>query len=260
MRVIFLGTNGWFATENSFTICTLLQCKDYDIILDAGSGLVRLPEYCDFNKPVYLFLSHYHLDHISGLHQISRYPFKNGLTIMVPNSTKSILKQIISDPFTKPFSEMNFAVKIVEIPEVKNSFPFNYTTLPMVHSSLCYGIRIEEQEQVISYCPDTGYCANCVTLAKNADLLITECGLLPGQKDDSWPHLNPETAAQIAKEANAKKLALTHFDANAYVNHELRIKAEQTGKAGFDNTLATFDKTIIELFPEHPDEKKTNSL
>jgi ribonuclease BN (tRNA processing enzyme) len=71
-------------------------------------------------------------------------------------------------------------------------------------------------EKVLAYCTDTGVCDNAVTLARNADLLITECGLKPGVKSPDWPHLNPEDAIGIARKAGAKRLALMHFGAEAY--------------------------------------------
>ena len=45
MRVIFLGTNGWYDTETGNTICTLVQTERYDILLDAGNGIHRAEHY-----------------------------------------------------------------------------------------------------------------------------------------------------------------------------------------------------------------------
>ena len=68
----------------------------------------------------------------------------------------------------------------------------------------------------------TGVCDNAVTLGCNADMLITECGLKPGDESPGWPHLNPEMAIRIAKEAGARRLALTHFGAEVYRTLEER--------------------------------------
>ncbi len=58
-----------------------------------------------------------------------------------------------------------------------------------------------------------------MALSREADLVIAECAYQSGQGSDDWPHLNPETAARIAKEARAKRLAIVHFDARTIFPH-----------------------------------------
>jgi len=41
LKVIFLGTNGWYDTATGNTICTFVQTKRYDILLDAGPTRYR---------------------------------------------------------------------------------------------------------------------------------------------------------------------------------------------------------------------------
>lgn len=108
------------------------------------------------------------------------------------------------------------------------------------------GYKLELDGKIISYCPDTGICDNAKILARNADLLITECALRSGEHNIEWQHLNPEDAAQIAKEANAGKLALVHFDANRYYSISLR-KAWEKASEIFGNTAAATDGMQVEL-------------
>ena len=44
----------------------LIDTEECHIVLDAGNGLYKLDELVKDEKPIYLFLSHPHLDHISG--------------------------------------------------------------------------------------------------------------------------------------------------------------------------------------------------
>jgi ribonuclease BN (tRNA processing enzyme) len=103
------------------------------------------------------------------------------------------------------------------------------------------------EDKVISYCTDTGYCDNAVELARDADLLITECALKTGQSNQNWPHLSPQDAARIADEANAKMLALVHFDANEYTTLEARKQTEKEAREIFDKTFAATDEKEIEI-------------
>ncbi|MCX5706416.1 MAG: ribonuclease Z, partial [Candidatus Omnitrophica bacterium] len=74
-----------------------------------------------------------------------------------------------------------------------------------------------------------------------SDLLITECSYRTGQRDDSWPHLNPEMAAGVAKEARVRRLILAHFDSGVYLTNKDRILAQKAARKIFKNTLAAKD-------------------
>ena len=93
IKVIFLGTNGWYDTKTGNTICTLIETEDYFIILDAGNGLHKIDQYITSTskKPIYLFLSHFHLDHIVGLHILSKFNFSQGIRTYGQMGTKNIL-------------------------------------------------------------------------------------------------------------------------------------------------------------------------
>ncbi len=245
IRVYFLGTNGWFTTETGNTVCVLIKTPHYSIICDAGNGLRHLDEYLDPDKPAYLFLSHFHLDHILGLHQINKIPFNKGLKIITFKGGKNILGRFMNQPFTIPLKNLRFNTQIIELaPGRHDKFPFGLQCLDLVHSSRCFGYRFEIDGKVITYCTDTGWCDNLLTLANNADLLIAECALKSGQSDPGWPHLNPEIAAQIAKKAKAKSLALFHFDASVYTTMKERKEAEKKAKKKFSHSFSTYDRML----------------
>jgi ribonuclease BN (tRNA processing enzyme) len=249
MRAIFLGTNGWYDTDTGDTICILIRTLDYEIVFDAGNGFYKIDTYIpEVNmKPVYLFLSHFHLDHIVGLHTLMKFKFSQGLTICGPAGTRDILGTFINNPFSASLSQLPFSVTIYELPEEHIKLPFRVEARELFHSSLTLGYRIEIEEKIISYCPDTGYCENAVTLARSSDLLIAECAYKKGQSSESWPHLNPETAARIAKEAEAKSLALVHFDAETYKTIAERKESEEVARKIFKNAFITTDTMVIEI-------------
>ena len=84
-------------------------------------------------------------------------------------------------------------------------------------------------------------------MAENADLLITECSFKIGERYENMPHLNPETAAEIAQKARVKKLVLTHFDANTYRTLKERKKAQKIAKTMFKNTISAIDDMEIKI-------------
>ncbi|MCJ7596421.1 MAG: hypothetical protein MUO52_16765, partial [Desulfobacterales bacterium] len=68
LRVHFLGTNGWYDTVTGNTVCIALDHRDFVLVLDAGNGIQRLDSISVGDRPVFIFLSHLHLDHVCGLH------------------------------------------------------------------------------------------------------------------------------------------------------------------------------------------------
>ena len=81
MKIFFLGTNGWYDTETGNTLSILIETKHEYIILDAGGGFHKIGRYIKGSKPIYLFLSHMHLDHIIGLHTLVRFNFFQGIDL-----------------------------------------------------------------------------------------------------------------------------------------------------------------------------------
>ncbi len=254
MKIIFLGTNGWYDSITGNTICTLINSEKYHIILDAGNGIYKADSFIKADscikddKPVYLFLSHFHLDHIEGLHVLNKFRFSQGLRIYGQKGTKKALDTIVNEPFTVPLSKLPYPVQVCELAEGPYKLPFAVECRFLIHASPCMGYRMDLDGKIIAYCPDTGICENAIRLAEDADLLITECSHKPGERSSHWPHLNPQDAAEIARKAKAKRLALTHFDAGRYATVEERVDAAKAvmGLGDIAVTVAQ-DSMVLEL-------------
>ncbi|MCX5786113.1 MAG: MBL fold metallo-hydrolase [Elusimicrobia bacterium] len=247
MEIVFLGTNGWYDTSTGNTVCALIKTKRFDVVLDAGNGLAKLDRYCDGSKPVYLFLSHFHLDHIIGLHALLKFRFRKGLTICAQKGARRVLKAFVNAPFTMPLSKLPYPVRVVELPVEARKLPFKIKSLPLEHADPVLGFRLRLDGKTVAYCTDTGYCPNALKLAKGADLLIAECSHLPGESNPGWPHFNPETAAKLAREAGARRLALTHFSADRYPDMRGRAMALRVARKMFSRTAAAKDGMRIKL-------------
>lgn len=97
----------------------------------------------------------------------------------------------------------------------------------------------------VSFVLDTGYTKNAAELARGADLLVCEATHLDELKDktDAYKHLTAKQAAQIAKEACVKKLAITHFSQRYKDGRKLEKEARET----FKETVAA--KDFMEISP-----------
>lgn len=247
MKVVFLGTNGWYDTDTGNTTCILVETDSCYIVLDAGNGIYKLDQYIKDCKSIYLLLSHLHLDHVCGLHILNKFNFSQGINVCINEGDRRHLEALINIPYTLPFNSLPYPVNVLEIPKESGKLPFSLECRFLKHPVPTLGFRISIEDKVIVYCPDTGYCEEALALTRDSDLLIAECGYLPGEEHECWPHLNPEIAAELALKAGAKRVALVHFDASRYVTFENRKKAEAEAKKIFPAMFATKDGEEMRL-------------
>lgn len=247
LTVTFLGTNGWYDTATGNTICILIDAGPFYILLDAGNGIHKFNDCARVPKPVYLFLSHFHLDHIEGLHTLAKQRFTKGLTLVARNGARDILGRILADPFTLALSDLPYPAEILETGEGSVDCPFPAEARLLQHSSPTLGFRFTLAGKTIAYCPDTGVCENALKLAERADLLIAECAYRSGEDLPAWPHLNPESAARLALDAQADRLVLVHFDADRYRSLTDRNRARVAARAIFPRVTAARDGLELKL-------------
>lgn len=246
MKIICLGTNGWYDTEAGNTICTLIESQRYHIILDAGDGIHKLNRFIKDTKPIYLFLSHFHLDHISGFHILPKFKFPQGIKVCGQKGIKKMIGNILRPPYSIDLKRFPYPLEFIEIGKEKD-FGFMVQALNLLHSTASLGYRINIDNKIISYCLDTGFCKNAISLSKNVNLMITECSLKTGKYDKRWPHLTPRTAAIIAKKAKADRLLLTHFNPNIFQSISQRRLALKETKIIFKNSILATDDLEISL-------------
>lgn len=97
----------------------------------------------------------------------------------------------------------------------------------------------------ISFILDTKYCSNCLKLAKDSDILISEATYLDELKDkaEEYKHLTAKQAALIAKKSKSKRLILTHFSQRYKDVNEILKEA----KSVFKNTECANDFMKIKV-------------
>lgn len=93
--------------------------------------------------------------------------------------------------------------------------------------------------KIVSYIGDTGMCNNCIKVAQDSDLLISESTFLDKDRDKAEErlHLTAKEAGLIASNANVKKLVITHFSLRYKDEQDLKEEAETY----FTNTFCARD-------------------
>lgn len=244
-EVVFLGTNGWFDSPTGNTICVLVKARGFQVILDAGNGVSKLAAYADLSLPTFLFVSHFHLDHVEGLHTLAMNRFPGGITFLVEEGGIPFFETLTGLPYTAPLRDHLRPMAVLEVPACAAELPFRASFLPLRHVPVSQGIRMEVDGKTVAYCLDTGYCANAVRLCEGADLAILECTLPAGTATEH--HLTPELCGRIAREAGVKTLALTHFEARSFPTLESRTDAFHAVRDRFPSVVLSSDGMSLTL-------------
>ncbi len=254
MKITFLGTNGWYSSPTGDTPSILIDTKDHYLVLDAGNGIYKLDQFIKEDKPISMFISHFHIDHTSGLHTLAKFDFKQGIDVYVGEGRTNDFKTLVHPPFTIGFEDkpenigkLKTEIRLHELSEAGEKIPFKAQAIKQHHAYGGHGYRFELDGKIISYTGDCGFTDQTRKLAKNADLLICECSNKKTKIPDNWGHFDPTQAATLAKEANVKKLILTHFGAHIYTTLESRNEAVEKAKKIFSNTTAATDLFELEL-------------
>jgi ribonuclease BN (tRNA processing enzyme) len=240
MKLHFLGTNGWYDTKSGNTLSILLDTNQAYIVFDAGGGFYKLDQYIKTNKPIIVLLSHFHLDHIIGLHALAKFKFTQGIKIFGPKGIKKLFSRIINVPYSMPVSQLKTKITVNEFSN-NLKLPVEIKYKELRHVGVCYGYRVFAENKSVVFCTDTGPCGNLRSLAQDADILIAESSLPPDKIDNNWPHLNPQQSALAAKQAKVKRLILTHFDSGVYLTRKDRLMAQKSARKIFKNTVAASD-------------------
>lgn len=103
-----------------------------------------------------------------------------------------------------------------------------------------------QEGRKVAYVMDTVKCDNAVRIAEDAEVVICESTFLSSEhqeKAEEYDHLSARDAAEIARDANAKKLFLTHFS-QRYPNVTPHL---QEAKAVFRNTECAHDFLEVDM-------------
>jgi ribonuclease Z len=106
---------------------------------------------------------------------------------------------------------------------------YQVRALPLDHRIPAYGYRLDSEGVGVAYCTDTRPTRNSVELGRDADLLIHEATYAQDLADKSWErgHSTAHEAAEIARQAGARRLLLTHFSPRYQDLRKLRDEARK---------------------------------
>lgn len=99
--------------------------------------------------------------------------------------------------------------------------------------------------RILGIINDTAFCSNCIKIAKECDVLISEAAYDSSleEKAEEYKHMTAKQAAQLASQYNVKKLILTHYSQRYKNTHVILEDAKQV----FENTIAAHDFMKVKM-------------
>ena len=190
MNAWLLGCGGWIPSETRETMCVLLREGEHALILDAGSGLRRAPEYLEGVTRIDIALTHFHLDHVSGLAFLPTLPAV--ATIWAPGAW---LYGRPSEEILGPFSPFEKTVRELGEAQRIGAFDLRARAQPR-HWHPTAGLRVGDRLALIT---DTAYDPGSAPFARGVDHLLHEAWGTVGDEGDP----SAAEAAQVARDAGA---------------------------------------------------------
>ncbi|PHQ36095.1 MBL fold metallo-hydrolase [Rhodopirellula bahusiensis] len=224
LEVHCLGTAGYHPNESRHTSCYFLpKCG---VLLDAGTGIFRLPELIETDH-LDILLSHAHLDHVVGLTFLLDILYQRPVKEVRVWGQAEKLAAIQEHLFHESLFPVPLPVTWHSIDE-KPEWDLHGTTMswrPQEHpgGSVAYRLETPQLESspsdsaaVLLYVTDTLGTEDPATLQwmSGADLLMHECNF--DDQNQKWAektgHCYLKKVLDIARQTQPQRLLLTHIN------------------------------------------------
>lgn len=222
MRVVPLGTNGFYPSFDRQTASYLALADSAAFMLDAGTGVSRLrePEIVALLRPydhLNIFLSHYHLDHCGGLAYLAGV-WDREVRVYGPATPHNVsnpeeaLGRLLNAPYSAPIKAHPFEIKLIPVAGESmtvDGIEMRFRT--QHHWCNSMGIRLGDD---ITYVTDTIPDEGTTELARGVKLLLHEVWMADEEveTDDvgKREHSYATAVARIGKDAGVGRIMMIH--------------------------------------------------
>ena len=242
MRLTCFGKYGPYPKPNCACSCYMLTYKKSSVLIDMGCGaLSRVLSKVRIEDISALVLSHLHSDHMS-----------DALTLRYAlDAAKKLGKRDMPLPVympEEPAAEAGLisSGKMIDAAYIRDGSSLDICGIEakfalMPHAVPSYAMSLSAEGKTFIYSGDTAYNEKLIGFASGADLLLMEAAFLSDNKPGSAVHVSAAQAAAIGREADVKRLLLTHIFPEYDENDILREAREQFPGADIIEELSTYE-------------------
>ncbi|MBR4168974.1 MAG: MBL fold metallo-hydrolase [Lachnospiraceae bacterium] len=248
MKITILGARGSMPTDGKemleyggATSCVLVETKKDAIILDAGSGIQRVPKMPD--KSLAILFSHMHVDHLVGLPFLPSLSEKGRRIDFYGESRfgftlQEQLKKLFSPPFW-PLPLEDYPSDAV-FHDLEGPFSIGEIDVTFMGSNHPGGgtiFKLEHEGHSLVYATDYEHDSRCdgklIEFAKDTDLLFYDAQYTEEEfaKRRGFGHSTVAMGLKIMEECGAKNLRFVHHDPR----HTDEMLREMEEKVASDN-------------------------
>ncbi len=206
MEVIFLGTGEAFGNKANTSLLVnkeiLIDCSPHSVLQIRKLGI-------DIKEIKIVFVSHWHGDHFLGLPALllaaSEENREEPLTLIGTEGIEKIVRELLLLSYNKSIEELSYDVSFITAEKKLKKFDYIFDFAPLRHSIPSIAVSVIKNKKLTYACdglPDE----KVVSLAKDSDLLVAEA-----YGEGFLGHSSPAKAAEVAKKATVKLLALVHL-------------------------------------------------
>ena len=208
MKLTILGNNGPYPAPGGACSGYLLESDSGNtaVLIDCGPGvLANLMGADALDRLDAVVLSHLHFDHMSDLlpmqYAIQFHPRKHPLPVYAPASPEHV-RGLLETAACYDLWPM----RDVTVGEMRISFN------PARHPVETYAVSVVCDDARFVFTGDSNTDALVELFCDGADLLLADAGLSTEDWKPTAPHYSAALCGELAKNARAKKLLLTHFN------------------------------------------------
>jgi ribonuclease BN (tRNA processing enzyme) len=217
VEIVVLGAYGTWPRAGGATTGILVTHEGHSVLLDMGTGtLAKLQEHAGLFDVDAVLISHSHPDHVADLYayvlaRLFSPEHPPNIPLYVAPKVLERFAPLLTDDSGDMKVDDVFDIHEVEAGEDLEVGPFRIATAPMRHSVPTFGVRIEAGGAAMAYSADTGPTEHLLALARDADLLVAEASWQDDEGERPPIHLTARQAGEVAAQAGAGSLTLTHI-------------------------------------------------
>jgi len=224
VRLTILGCSGSIPGPNAAASGYLLEAEGFLLGLELGNGtLAQLQAVADPFDLDALVLTHLHPDHcadVSALtvlrryHPAPPYPARPRLLPLYapPDAPTRLANAYAPNETERAVTDLTDVYAFHPLrPEPFRIGPFDVVAAEVDHPTPAYGLRISYGGRILAFTGDSGPCAALNELADGVDLLLAEASWTDSAERPAGVHLSDKQAGELARDAGAGRLLLTHI-------------------------------------------------